>query len=189
MNNGKRLRAGRAEIIASLLAFALSFSAVMLFLVLGAGRASGYTATTNTVGVVNVLGTCFIFLTPNIINFGSIEPGSNSGIANVVTDNDLFGNVNANMMLYGTNWCAPNLSTCSNTFQVTNTAWNPTSNTLFYPTVGNQLQLQAAMADTGIVVGFGSAAQPGSNVYFGVAIPPSQPLGLYTQNIIIENSC
>lgn len=179
---GNKGNAGLHEAIAYAVSAVVAFAAMTGFLALAPGIAGGYTNSVNAIGAVNVLGTCFIFLIPNTINFGSIEPGSNVPTANVVTDNDLNGNVDANILVGGSTWTSSNPT--GNSFGSTNTLWNPTSLATYG---GNGLVLFPSLTITDIVVPFGPGTS--ANVYYGLGIPPSQPLGIYTQNIVMENSC
>ncbi|MFI5412931.1 MAG: hypothetical protein ACHQX1_03495, partial [Candidatus Micrarchaeales archaeon] len=93
------------------------------------------------------------------------------------------GNTNANIVTAGSNWVSG-----GNNFFVANTVWNPTSAS---NGIGNTLKLfppSANLADTGITIVF-PPTNNGNNIYFGVTIPPAQTSGLYTQNIVLENSC
>lgn len=68
----------------------------------------------------------------------------------------------------------------SSSFYVSNTAWNPTSLSVFD---GNLLL--PSLTDTSMAVPGGGS----SNIYFGLNVPPNQPAGTYNSIITIENSC
>jgi hypothetical protein len=128
----------------------------------------------------NVVGTCYISL-PSSISFGSVNPGSNTDTNVIVTDNDINGNVAANVLVDGTTWVAG-----ANSFGVSNTVWDAASQPSF---TGNALT--NALVLTPIVVPAPSLGTPttSNNIYFGVGIPQGTVAGSYTQNILIENSC
>ena len=129
----------------------------------------------------NVATQCYISLSPLTINFGTINPGANVPTANAVTDNDIGGNIAANVIVYGGNWIAG-----SNQFGVSNTLWNPTSlgtysgNALSNSTVNTQIVVPAPTP---------SHTTASNSIYFGLGIPGGTVAGTYTQNIVIENSC
>ena len=57
----------------------------------------------------------------NVINFGSIFPGSYHDTNVSVTDNDIGGNIGANILVEGSSWL-----NASNTIGASNTFWSPT---------------------------------------------------------------
>ncbi len=129
----------------------------------------------------NVLPYCYISLGTYSISFGTISPGSNSPTSNVVAVNDPGGNVQANVLVDGTDW-----TTGSSNFGVSNTLWNPTSLGTY---AGNALT--NALAPTSIIIPAPSVGSPttSNNIYFGLGVPAGTTAGAYTQNILIENSC
>ena len=140
--------------------------------------------TTNTVATANVQSTCFIGVSANTINFGTINPGANVPTSQLITVQDPGGNTAANVFVDGGNWISG-----SNNFYVTNTLWDVTSDLTY---TGNALQLApAGLTDTHITVLAPSISTPttSNNIYFGLGIPNGAVAGAYTQNIIIENSC
>ncbi|MEM3744521.1 MAG: hypothetical protein QW759_01635, partial [Candidatus Micrarchaeaceae archaeon] len=119
--------------------------------------------------------TCTISLPTNAINFGSINPNSNTPTSNAITD-DNTGNANAYMLVYGGNWIGPG----ANSFGVGNTLWAATSQSTYSGT-----PLSATPSNTAIVVPAGSS----NSIYFGLGVPGGAPSGSYSQTITIENSC
>lgn len=163
-------------------AFAVSFAAALMIsavlLISGIQPAvAANTSLANAIGAVNVIATCFISLSPNTINFGALEPGGNHNTNELVQDLDSGGNVNANVVLEGTNWISG-----SNSFYVTNTLWDSSNDASFS---GNALLL-APGSVTPIVVPPNNVP---ANIYFGLSIPQFQAVGIYTQNILVFNSC
>jgi hypothetical protein len=132
--------------------------------------------TANELATVNVPGVCFIGVSPTSVGFGSLQINSNAPANTQITDTDAYGNVNANILLYGSNWIGPGTAN----FLVSNTIWSETPQSSY---TGTPLAL--AIQDTGVIVPGGGS----NSVYFGLAIPPSTPGGSYTQNIVFENSC
>ena len=140
--------------------------------------------TTNTVATANVQSTCFIGVSANTINFGTINPGANVPTSQLITVQDPGGNTAANVLVAGGNWISG-----SNNFYVTNTLWDVSSDLTY---TGNALQLApAGLTDTHITVLAPSISTPTTtnNIYFGLGIPSGAVAGAYTQNIIIENLC
>lgn len=164
-----------AVCVASFLAAAALL--VALFASSAQTAVAGNTSTANAVGAVNIIPTCFISLSPNTINFGALEPGGNHNTNELVQDLDSGGNVNANVVLEGTNWISG-----SNSFYVTNTLWDSSNDASFS---GNALLL-APGSVTPIVVPPNNVP---ANIYFGLSIPQFQAVGIYTQNILVFNSC
>ena len=118
--------------------------------------------------------TCQISLSTDALSFGTLNPGLSTPANSAVVDTN-GGSASAYMYVYGGNWISG-----SNNFGVSNTVWSTTSQTSYTGT-----PLSAAASNTAMLV-----PPSGSNtIYFGTAVPASQPSGSYTQNIIIENSC
>ncbi|MCW6160443.1 MAG: hypothetical protein LVQ95_05160 [Candidatus Micrarchaeales archaeon] len=139
---------------------------------------------TNTVATVNVPSTCFIGVSANTINFGTINPGANVPTDKQITVQDPGGNIAANILVDGGNWISG-----SNNFGVANTLWD-TSNDVTY--IGNALKLApGGLTDTMLQTPAPTQSNPttSNNIYFGLGIPAGAVAGAYTQNIIIENSC
>jgi hypothetical protein len=122
--------------------------------------------------------TCGITLSNSVISFGNINPGFFSLTSNRIVDTNAGGTAAANILVSGSNW----ISSGTANFFVANTLWNPTSAS---NAVGTSLPLFPSFTITGIPL----AAAGTGNIFFGIGVPPAQPLGLYTANIIIENSC
>ncbi len=179
MNCMARPNSRSAQIRASAISLFISLSATLLLMFMLLRPAYGAGAPSNAIGIVNVMSACFISLNPNTINFGQIEPSSNVPTNQLVQDADAGGNVQSNMLITATNWISG-----PNSFYVANTLWDST-NDLSY--LGNSLPLYPFQTFTPILVPFGPSTS--ANVYFGLAIPASQAVGIYTQNIVMENSC
>ena len=132
---------------------------------------------------VDVLGTCYIALTPNVISFGSIVPSANVPTNVLVTDTDSGGNTAATLLVAGNNWAQTANSAI--TFGVSNTLWDATSQTTYVGTA-----LSNSLTTTGITIPAPTSTTPTSNdIYFGLGIPGGTPAGTYQQTITIENSC
>jgi len=137
----------------------------------------------NAILSANVQGVCYISLSTNTINFGTVVASANVPTQFGVTDSDNGGNVAANMLVYGSDWVGPT------TFGGSNTSWNPTSLAIYG---GNALTTNSlSPQNTGIVIPAPTQNSPSTsnNIYFGLRVPGGAPSGTYTQNIIIENSC
>ncbi|MEM3572603.1 MAG: hypothetical protein QW530_02645, partial [Candidatus Micrarchaeaceae archaeon] len=135
---------------------------------------SGYLVAGNTTSITFSPAVCTISLTPNAINFGSLNANANIATVNAITDSNT-GNVNAYMLVYGGNWIGPSQ------FGVSNTTWSALSGTSF----ATANHLTALAANTAILV----PASGSNTIYFGLGVPGGAPAGSYTQTITIENSC
>ncbi|MEM0202254.1 MAG: hypothetical protein QXR73_03695, partial [Candidatus Micrarchaeaceae archaeon] len=129
---------------------------------------------------VEVQGTCYISLSTNAINFGSIVPTANVPTNKIVTDSDSLGNVAASLLVGGTNWTLT--SNALVTFGVSNTIWSNTIQTTYAGTA-----LTGNLVTTGISIPPDSST--GNSIYFGLQIPGGTPAGTYVQTITIENGC
>lgn len=212
MANKKAIKASRTEKLALIASAVGVFAVFATVVIMGTARFSSasYTSSSNVVAQANVLTICFTYLTPNsappnyandLLFGGGLPTVPPNGISptsfwptNVVlVDNDIGGNANANIFLAGSNWIQ--VANSANTFYVTNTFWNPTPNNI--AATGNALTLynglQVSLVDTKIQIPSPQPVGPNSgntaNVYFGLTIPFGQNLGIYVQNIIVENSC
>ena len=164
--------------------FTAVLSAIATVLLLGPDVGLAYATSSNTVvATANILSVCYISLTPNAIAFGGsgITPGLTSS-ANSISDNDLNGNVQASIILYGTDWVSG-----SNVFFGTNTLWSASSGGS-YAAISNTV---SSPTNTGLTVAAPSPANnpTSTNIYFELHVPGATPPGLYTQTITIENSC
>jgi hypothetical protein len=130
----------------------------------------------------NVPAACFISIQPNSISFGVITPGSNLPTNQAITDNDVNGNVAANIIVSGSDWSDGGV----NSFGVTNTVWSPSTSNSYTGT-----PLTSVAVDTGITIPIPSLVTPitGNTLYFGLAIPISIVPAVYSQSITITNSC
>lgn len=120
-------------------------------------------------------GTCSVSLSPNTINFGTINPGSSIATANSITDTNS-GTSAAYMFAYGSSW-----STGSHSFGITNTSWAGSSG-VAYSTAN---KLTATPTNTLRLV----PASGSNTIYFGLNIPSNALASTYQQTITIENSC
>ncbi len=137
----------------------------------------------NVIATANVQPACFISLSTNAIDFGSITPTNSVPTANAVSVNDPGGNIPANILVDAGNWISG-----SNTFYVSNTLWNPVTEPTY---TGTPLNLAPNLVDTLIQEPAPIIANPttSNTLYFGLAVPAAQSPGLYTQNVYIENEC
>ena len=146
--------------------------------------------TTNVVATANVEAVCYINLSVNSIDFGSLAPTMNTPTTQNVVDIDKGGNVAASVIFQATTW--NEISNTLTTFGASNTTYSNTYNTPWASAFddGNYLVTTAEVAN-GIVVPSPSFSNPSTNVpiYFGLAIPPAQTAGQYNQIIYIENTC
>ena len=148
---------------------------------------STYTATpssgTANVGTIKSImfttgATCGISLSNTVISFGQINPGSAAATANLIVDTNFGGSASANILVDGSSWLFG-----TNSFYVSNTLWASTSSGAG---VGNPLMLDPGnLVDAGISIG----PSANNNIFFGVLIPPELQVGVYAQNIVIENKC
>ncbi len=148
---------------------------------------SGSANTFSITATLTVPGQCFIQLSNTAIAFGNINPGSNTPYtSNLVVDNGLDNNVPSNILVEGSSWISG-----SGNFFVSNTVW-ATTNVAYTQTPSsteNPLQLYPGnLINTNIEIPYPPTSSS-NNIYFGVAVPPGQPAGVYTQNILLENSC
>ena len=141
-------------------------------------------STSNSVTITaNVVGTCYISLSPNSIDFGTLSPDANVPTNFGVNDIDNGGNVAASLLVYGGNWIGPTPAT----FGVSNTTWDATQGTSFSAAT----RLTGTPATTGISIPAPTTSNTvtSNSIYFGLGIPPATTAGTYQQTITIENSC
>ncbi len=168
-----------------LASFIITFAVMVVFSfqALHFSYASSNTALTANVNVGNVI---YLSVTNstggNVINFGSIFPGTSYNTNVPVTDTDSGGNIGANILVEGTSWALT--SNTAVTFSVGNTLWNPTSLTSY---AGNALT--TTFADTNEIVTAPSLSTPATNsiIYFGLGVPSGTTPGNYIQTISFEN--
>ena len=118
--------------------------------------------------------TCQISLSTDTLSFGTLNPSLSTSANSAVTDTNA-GSASAYMYVYGGNWVSG-----SNSFGVSNTVWSAASQTSYTGT-----PLSATSSNTAMLV----PASGSNTIYFGTAVPASQPSGAYAQTITIENSC
>lgn len=145
---------------------------------------------TNVVATANVEAVCYINLSVNSIDFGSLFPTQNTPTTQNVLDIDNGGNIAANVLLLATTW--NDISNTITGFGASNTTYSNTYNTPWASAFGdgNYLTTTSELAN-GISVSAPSSGNPSTNVpiYFGLAIPRAQTAGQYNQIIYVENSC
>jgi len=139
-----------------------------------------YANYSNTISAtLTVSGTCTVILSNTVVNFGSVQISGNAPTSSAVNDKNN-GNNAANILLDGTNW----LGTNTNTFFVSNTIWDFSSNT--FTVSGNTLGLATGnLVDTGVVIN----PALGQDLFFGTQVPAQQNADTYSQTITIENLC
>ncbi len=178
---------------------------------------AAYNSPSNVVATANVLSICFTVLTPNGLNGyqvitpanvandlvfgGGVFGGGTNGISPTFSvptsvqliDNDIGGNANANVLIAGSNWFQ--VTNSANTFyEYGNILWNPVTLGTFS---GNDLNLyngqSASLGATNIFITAPAVPSPtngvAANIFFGLQIPFGQQLGIYYENIVVENSC
>ncbi|MGC8479084.1 MAG: hypothetical protein ACP5M9_00215 [Candidatus Micrarchaeia archaeon] len=118
--------------------------------------------------------TCTISLSSNEINFGNINPNYDLNTVNSIFDTNS-GSADAYMLVYGGNWVGPSQ------FGVSNTTWSETYNSPF----STSTKLSQVPTNTVITVSPSSS----NSIYFGMRVPGGAQSGVYSQNIIIENTC
>ena len=160
------------------LAAALLFS----FAVFSTTNVSFASSSPNTVSAnVVIPNYCGLSLVTNVIAFAAnavppgVAPGSSAPTSNVITDTNLYGNINANVFVAGGNWLSG-----GNIFTGGSTEWSASYQTTYTGT---------PLTSTNVLVETVTASSPSNNIFFGVAVPAGQAVGTYTQNIVIENSC
>jgi len=150
---------------------------------------------TNTLSVtVNVPSICYISLSANSINFGTMPSGTNTLTNwNGILDSDPGGNAQATIAVAGTNWIYSSNTAIS--FYVANTVYSGT-NTISYSQAfpSNSLPLSSpssAPPSTGLTIPQPTQANSitSTEIYFGLGVPGGTKVGAYTQNIIIGNMC
>ncbi len=136
---------------------------------------------------VSVGSICYITLSPNTISFGNVFASANVPTNVLVTDSDNGGNAQATMLVYGSNWAYS--ANTAITFSGSNTMWNPISLSVYG---GNALTTNSlSPQNTGIIIPTPTQSNPSTSnsIYFGLAVPPGTPGGVFTQTITVENSC
>lgn len=166
--------------LASLIISGLGLIAVPMY-VYATGTTNTVTATVTvpTVCVPVISNTAITF---NVLGGGPNVPGANAPTSNAILVNNV-GTANSNIWVQGTSW-----TYLSNTFNVGNTAWNPTN--IPDHIAGNQLT--ASATDTKVFIPdnvLGTGSNIGNNIFFGANIPSNVLPGAYTQTITISSSC
>jgi hypothetical protein len=178
--------------VLKLLFIVSAFAAPLFTAMLAFGSSSPSTVSASA----NIANTCFISLSNTAINFGSgLVPGAGANTANAVTDNDINGNVAANILVAGgiAQGAVPPFTAAdsiwqsgANSFGITNTVEDGATHASI---VGNDVT--NALVDTAIQITAPTQGTPSQSktIYFGLNIPGGTPAGTYTTNIIIENLC
>ena len=181
---GNLFNVGILVAVAAVTIFILGMRAYLPFAV------ANSTYSSNVVATANVEAVCYINLSVNSIDFGSLFPTDNVPTTQNVLDIDNGGNIAANVIFTATTW-----NDISNTiigFDASNTTYSNTYNTPWASAFGDGNYLTTAPEPAnGITVPAPSFNVQSTNVpiYFGLAIPPAQTAGQYNQIIYIENSC
>ena len=181
---GNLFNVGILVAVAAVTIFILGMRAYLPFAV------ANSTYSSNVVATANVEAVCYINLSVNSIDFGSLYPTENVPTTQNVLDIDKGGNVAANVILEATTW--NDISNTAIGFGASNTTYSNTYNTPWASAFGDGNYLvPAPFSANGINVPAPSFSDPSTNVpiYFGLAIPPAQTAGQYNQTIYIENSC
>ncbi|MGC8687672.1 MAG: hypothetical protein ACP5RM_03165 [Candidatus Micrarchaeia archaeon] len=139
------------------------------------------TSSGNVVANVQVGNVIYLSVSPSKIYFTGLAPGSTmtTNALNVVTDNDIGGNIAANILVEGTNLV--NVSN-GNSILVGNTVWSATAGS-------TGISLTSTFVNTNIFIPQPTLSIPstGNFIYFGVNIPGGTPPGNYVQTISFEN--
>ncbi len=151
---------------------------------------AGTTSPSNVVASATVLGLCYVSV-PATMTFTSIPAGSSDPTNLQITDTDTGGNQAANVFIAGNALWVTSSPGASNSFAISNTLWNPTTNSL--STVGNAIT--TTLIDTRIQIPAPTQVAPTqtANIYFGLNVPGgvSGSAGgyTYTTTITIMNGC
>ena len=146
------------------------------------GSVSAFASSSSNVAAnVVVTSVCYTSPTPNSISFGTMSPNTNAPTNVLVTDQDIGGNIASYLFVSGSTW-----SSGSNTFGISNTTWDASSQSSYTGT-----HLSATASNTAILIPAPTIGTPttSNSIYFGLAVPTATPPGTYTQTITIENSC
>lgn len=163
------------------LAFILAVMAVVVYMH-PAFASPGSAALTANVNVGNVIYLNVVNSSSGSkINFGSIFPKNSYDTNVLVTDNDIGGNIGANVLVEGSSWL--NAST-SDTFGVSNTLWAASAQTSNTGTT-----LSGSFVNTGISIAQPTLSTPSTSnsIYFGLNVPAGTPPGNYIQVVSFEN--
>jgi hypothetical protein len=139
-----------------------------------------YSTSTGTVTAsVSVGNVIYLSVSPNTINFGNLDTLTSYNTNMLVTDTDNGGNIAANLLVEGSNWVY-----YSNTINVGNTLWNPTSLSSYSGTA-----LTNTFTTTNIIIPQPTLTSSitSNNIYFGVNVPGGTPPGNYIQTLTFEN--
>lgn len=160
----------------------VAFAALFVLEMIAITPISFASPVTNTVvASVNVPSACAISLNPNSINFGIVVPSQSTPVSTSVTDTN-GGNTNTIIFVSAGNWISTtNAMIQFGTPAAEDTAYGATSIPLY--SSGNVLSSTASPTTINI------AANSANSVYFGVSVPSGQTANVYSQNILMENSC
>jgi len=151
--------------------------AVFAILAIAIGAAKAYTDSDTITAQVTVPAICTVSLSTNSIDFGSVAPGSDTGVTNQQVTVTNGGNTQAiNTTIKGGNWSDGG----TNTFPVGNTEWSTSAFTY-----GSGTDLTAS----NVVVTNNLGAGNSITAYFGLGVPQYQTASSYNQTITITMNC
>lgn len=152
-----------------ILSFAILFSSLGVKYYYAVGN------TAQVTGTVLVNTACVFSTNSAAINFGALNPGTNTvGTPNTILVTNI-GNTNSNILVSGSNW-----NNGGQNFNVANTVYNSVTTTTF-----PSIRLSGSSTDTLIPVNTVS----GNTIFFGLGIPAAQASGTYSQTINVISSC
>lgn len=160
-----------------ILVLGLAFFAAALGLLVAVDTAYAYSNTTNITAQTVVPAICTIGLNVSSINFGTVNPGADTGAVNQAVNITNTGNTAATATnIKGSGWASG-----GNTMAVGQTEYNVAGFTY-----GAGTDLTAVDA---AITGGNLAAGSSVYVYFGVGVPAGQVAATYSQNITLTMNC
>lgn len=159
--------------------YILAMVSLVSIIFFGSGIAFG--SSSNVAASVSISAVCYTSVTPTTISFGTLSTNTNVPTNVLVTDQDNGGNVASYLYISGNDWTAG-----SNSFGVSNTLWDPTTQATYVGTA-----LSATSSNTAILIPAPtvSVTTTSNSIYFGLGVPSGVAPGTYTQTITIQNSC
>jgi|GEM_PF-6249071 hypothetical protein len=165
----------------SYIGLALALSAIItaiifgVFLVNSGHITDAFGVNTVVTGSLTVNTYCTFSANTGAINFGAFNPPGNTvGTINAIAVTN-GGNVNANILVSGSNW-----NYLANSFNVANTIWNSIQTGTF-----GFIRMSGTQTDSLIVVNTVAA----NSIWFGAGVPAGTAPGTYSQTINIINTC
>ena len=131
---------------------------------------------------------CFFDTSNQIINFGTVAPGTTSG-ANIITVTDPTGNADANILMYGpdtvgqttANWIGTlGGAIPTDQFYLANTLWGTSSSTA-------TTHLTTSEVDTMVLVAPSSASA--NSVWIAMSVPLHQTADTYNAIFALVGTC